>query len=94
MRLNRKVLLSTVIVVLSLLLFGCKEEGEFQAKIRKSKGYKLYYVNSNGEKIVSDEFSLKTNDIDRMINEIIMKLKVGNYLKSKEPVIPKTVEDV
>lgn len=92
MRINRKVLLSTVIVVLSLLLFGCKEEGEFQAKIRKSKGYKLYYVNSNGEKIVSDEFSLKTNDIDRMINEIIMKLKVGNYLKSKEPVIPKTVE--
>lgn len=92
MRINRKVLMSTIIVVLSALTFGCSKEENTKISIKNTKGYKLYYVNNNREKIVFDEFSLKTKDTDRMINEIIMKLKLGDYLKSKEPVIPKSVE--
>lgn len=92
MRLYRKVLMCTIIVVLSICLFGCKDKDEFKPSVKQHNNYKLYYVNSKREKIVYDDFVLKSTDLDRMINEIIMKLKVGNYTKSKEPVIPTTVE--
>ena len=72
--------MSTIIVVLGLLLFGCGKEEQKQSKVTKSKGYKIYYVNSNKEKIVYDDISIKSTDIDRVINEIIMKLKVGKRL--------------
>lgn len=92
MRLYRKILMCTIIVVLNICLFGCKDKAEFKPSVKQHNNYKLYYVNSKKEKIVYDDFVLKSTDLDRIINEIIMKLKVGNYTKSKEPVIPTTVE--
>ena len=92
MRRNKKVWISSIIIALSLFLLGCGKDEQFQVKSSKQKGYKLYYVSSNQEKIVYDDFSIKSTDIDRIINEIIIKLKVGNYLKAKEPVIPKEIE--
>lgn len=80
------------IVVLALGLFACNNKESFKPTIKQRNAYKIYYVNSKNDKIVYDNFVIKSTNIDRMINEIIMKLKVGQYTKSKQPVIPSSVE--
>lgn len=80
------------IVVLALGLFSCNKKESFKPTIKQRNAYKIYYVNSKNDKIVYDNFVIKSTNIDRMINEIIMKLKVGQYIKSKQPVIPASIE--
>ena len=92
MKLYKRILMCTFIIATILCLYACSDNEPFKANIKQTDGYKVYYVNSKKDKIVYDNFVLKSTNIDRMINEIIMKLKVGKYTKSKEPVIPASVE--
>ena len=67
MRLYRKVLLCTIIVVLSICLFGCKDKDEFKPSVKQQNSYKLYYVNSKREKIIYErmlKLSKKNNRKD------------------------------
>ena len=92
MKLFKKIMICIFIVVLALGLFSCNKKESFKPTIKLRNAYKIYYVNSKNDKIVYDNFVIKSTNIDRMINEIIMKLKVGQCTKSKQPVIPASIE--
>jgi len=58
---------------LLLTLTGCSDNK--QEKIEKIENcYKIYYVNNSEDKLVSEDYFAKEEDIDKLVNELIGKL--------------------
>ena len=60
-----------------------KDKDEFKPSVKQQNSYKLYYVNSKREKIIYDDFVLKSTELDRMINEIIDVAYTANGQKQR-----------
>ena len=87
----KKILIVFLILACFTLLVACKNE--IEVKDVKQKGnYKIYYPNEKETSILYDYIKIETDDIDLIINELILKLKEGNYNKAKKAVIPADVE--
>ena len=58
---------------LLLTLTGCSDNN--QEKIEKIENcYKIYYVNNSEDKLVSEDYFAKEEDIDKLVHELIGKL--------------------
>ena len=77
MRLYRKVLMCTIIVVLGICLFGCKDKDEFKPSVKQQNSYKLYYVNSKREKIFDYLLSLDVNP-DVLLEFCAISIELAN----------------
>ncbi|MBE5935081.1 MAG: hypothetical protein E7262_04745 [Lachnospiraceae bacterium] len=86
-----KTIIIGFLLACSLSLSGCGKEDK-ALEIKKVGNYKVYYPNAKETDIVSDYVNIDEEDTDTIINELIIKLKEGNYSDAKAAVIPADVE--
>lgn len=90
-RYYKKILLITFLVLCVCNCASCNKEEQIINE-NDIEGYKIYYPDEKGTEIVSDVIDVSEEDTDALINELIIKLKEGNYSKAKKAVIPASVE--
>ena len=80
-----------LVLITGMCFTGCKKE-EKKVRTESEGNFKIYYPNKSFTKILYDKVNIKESDTDAIINELIIRLKQGNYSKSNVAVIPQEIE--
>ena len=84
--------LNALLLIIIVILITACDKKNVEIKSKTEGNYKIYYVDDKDSKIVYQSVLINEDDTDSIINELINKLKVGQYEKSKKPVIPNNIE--
>ena len=88
----KKVIWSTAVSLLffaALFLIGCREE---QPEIRESGAYQVYYLDSSGTKLVSDQYQTDTEDTDLLVEELMTQLRQVPQEQDIQSALPERLE--
>lgn len=88
----KKVIWSTAVSLLffaALFLTGCREE---QPEIRESGAYQVYYLDSSGTKLVSDQYQTDTEDTDLLVEELMTQLRQVPQEQDIQSALPERLE--
>lgn len=74
------------LIIISFILIGCNSKNKDNL-VKLENIYKIYYVNNSEDKIVSEDYSAKEEDVDKLINELIGQLShVPDGITLKKPI--------